>query len=84
LEGLTVTGFSRKQLGMDAEVLRFYRITPWISLGSSYQQNTANDLKAVTNLSTRSSGNDEHPHRMLLPLKSSVILTVSDSEEDDE
>jgi hypothetical protein len=33
LEGLTVTGYSREQLEMDEDVLRFYDKAPWEDLG---------------------------------------------------
>jgi hypothetical protein len=80
LEGLTLNEFSRKQLRMDADVLRFYRTTPWINLESSDQDKNANSPKAITNLSTRLSGSDEQLHQKLLPPQPRLVNTVSDSE----
>ncbi|CZR68706.1 related to 5`-3` DNA helicase [Phialocephala subalpina] len=35
LEGLTVTGFSRKQIGVDPEVVKFYKNTNWETFSST-------------------------------------------------
>ncbi|EPE28579.1 P-loop containing nucleoside triphosphate hydrolase [Glarea lozoyensis ATCC 20868] len=82
LEGLTVTGFSRKQTEMDPEVLRFYRCTPWIKLDPSSYSYGVRGIQNFVNLTLRSSGDAQFPHRTLSPSDPSEIIPETHSEDE--